>query len=96
MEPYIACIVQAHQTIKGNFFCREVGKSLNVLPMHFPIFVSIDYGDKMKKFPVYGIVVTDYNTKFFNGEFRPTCRVLSYDYRELEKILLDEIKLNDL
>lgn len=96
MEPYIACIVQAHQTSKGNFFCREVGKSLDVLPLYWPIFVCYDYKDKMEKLPVYGIVVTDYNTIFFNGKSRSTCRVLSHDYKELEKILLDEIELNKL
>ncbi len=96
MEPYITCIVEAHQTSKGNFFCREVGKSLNMHPIDWPIFVSCDFEDKMEKLPIYGIIIIDYNTQFFNGESRLTCRVLSHDYRELEKIFLDQLELDRL
>ncbi len=95
-EPYIAKIVEAYQTGNGNFFCREEGESTNEHHLDWPIFVGIEYKDKMSDLPIYGIVVTDFNTKFFNGKSRPTCRVLSKDRSYLEKILKDEDDLNKL
>lgn len=93
-EPYIAKIVACHRTGNGNLFCREEGKSEGDHPLDWPIFVGADCADKMIDLPIFGIVVTDYNTQFFNGRSRPTCRVLSRDRSLLEKIFDEEDRLN--
>ncbi len=93
-EPYIAKIVECHRTGNGNFFCREEGKSEGDDPLDWPIFVGADCADKMIDLPIFGIVVTDYNTQFFNGRSRPTCRVLNRDRSLLEKIFEEEDRLN--
>ncbi|HEV8513693.1 MAG TPA: hypothetical protein VGQ59_10470 [Cyclobacteriaceae bacterium] len=91
---YIAKLVDKYKTNNGNFFCREENKSLEEQPINWPIFVSSEYSDKMVTLPIYGIIITDYNKSFFNGQSRPTCRVLSHDKSELEKILAEEAELN--
>ena len=93
--PYIAKIVEGYQTGNGNFFCREEGDSINAHHLDWPIFVSKEYAEMMRCLPIYGIVVTDYNSNFFNGESRPTCRTLSYERSHLEKIMIEEEEFNN-
>lgn len=93
---YIAKIVDAYRTANGNFFCREEGESQNEHPLDWPIFIGAEYADKIDDLPIFGIVVTDYNTAFFNGKSRPTCRTLSKNRSHLEKILEEEEKLNKI
>lgn len=93
-KPYIAKIVDAYRTGNGNYFCREEGQSEQEHHLDWPIFVSAENKELIQSLPIYGIIVTDYNNKFFNGKSRLTCRVMNKDRTVLEKIFLKQELLN--
>jgi hypothetical protein len=94
-KPYIAKIVDAYRTGNGNYFCREEGQSEQEHHLDWPIFDSAEYSQLIENLPIFGIVATDYNNKFFNGESRLTCRVMNKDRTVLEKIFLKQEMLNN-
>ncbi len=89
-KPYIAKIVEYYQTGNGNFFCREEGKQEFDHHLEWEIFIPENFANEISGVPFWGIIVTDYNDRFFNGKTRLTCRVLSYNRWDLEKIFEDE------
>jgi len=94
--PYIAKIVECYKTGNGNYFCREEGEQESEHHLDWEIFIPENIGNGISKFPIYGIVITDNNTQFFNGKTRPTCRVVNENKEYLDNILNEENNLEKL
>ena len=92
--PYIAKIVEFYQTGNGNYFCREEGNQELEHHLDWEIFIPEDITKNIQGVPFWGIIVTDYNHQFFNGESRLTCRVLSYNRNDLERIFEEDQSLD--
>lgn len=94
IKPYIAKIVECYQTNSSNLFCRE--EKYQELDHHldWKIIISVNVGKSKKKYPVYGIVASERNERFFNTGDRLTCRSVKENIVDLKILLEQDINLD--